>query len=59
MSEKCTENVDEVKIADENECVCSHIICVVLVVVALAMSYGIGAYFAYSCWYLKKRCYSY
>ena len=48
------ENIDEVKIDDENECVCSYIICVVLVVIALAISNGIGAYFVYSRWYLKK-----
>ena len=37
----------------ENECVCSYIICVVLIVITLAISFGIGAYFVYSCWYLK------
>ena len=51
---ECTGNIDELKIADENECVCSHTICVVLIVTALAISIGIGAYFAYSLWYLKK-----
>ena len=29
-TEECTENIDEVKIADENECVYSYTICVVL-----------------------------
>ena len=29
-AEECTKNIDEVKIADENECVCSCTICVVL-----------------------------
>ena len=51
---ECTGNIDELKIADENECVCSYTICVVLIVTALAISIGIGAYFAYSLWYLKK-----
>ena len=41
--EKCTENIDEVKIADENECLYSYAICVVLAVIALAISIGIGA----------------
>ena len=30
-----------------NECVCSYAICVVLAVIALTISIGIGAYFAY------------
>ena len=53
-AEEYTENIDEVKIADQNECVCSYIICVVLTVIALTISIGTGAYFVYSCWYLKK-----
>ena len=46
--------IDEIKIADENKCICSYTVCVVLAVTALATSIGIGAYFAYSCWYFKK-----
>ena len=53
-AEECTENIDDVKIADENECVCSYIICLVLVVIVLPIIIGIGAYFVYSRWYLKK-----
>ena len=53
-AEKCTENIDEVKISDENECARAYTICVILVVIALAISIGIGAYFAYSSWYLKE-----
>ena len=53
-AEGCTENMDQVKIADEIECVCSYTICVVLAVIALAFSIGIGSYFVYSCWYLKE-----
>ena len=52
--EACAENIDEVKIADENEHLCFHIIFVVLAVIALAISIGIGVYFAYSRYYLKK-----
>ena len=42
-------NIDEVKIAEMalsehgDECVCSYAICVVLAVIALAISIGIGA----------------
>ena len=52
--EECTEIIDKVKIDDENECLCSYTTCVVLTVIALAISIGIGDYFAYSRWYLKK-----
>ena len=34
-------------------CVCSYTICVILAAIALAISIGIGAYFAYFRWYLK------
>ena len=39
----------------ENECVCSYAICVVLAVIILTFSIGIGAYFVYSRWYLRKN----
>ena len=42
LVEECTENIDEVKSADQNESVCSYIICFVLVVIALAISIEIG-----------------
>ena len=55
---ECTENIDEVKIAKitstENACVCSYTFCAILAVIALAISIGIGGYFAFSHWYLKK-----
>ena len=62
--DECTENIDEVKTAKitstelhsaehENVCICSHRISVILAVIALAISIGIGAYFANFCWYLK------
>ena len=38
----------------ENVCVCFYTIFVILTVIVLAISIGIGAYFPYSCWYLKK-----
>ena len=58
---ECTENTDEVKIAEitstENVCVCSYTTCVILAEIASAISIKIGAYFAYfshSRWYSKK-----
>ena len=57
---ECTENIDEVKIAEitlaehENVCVCSYTICVILAVIALAISIGIGPYFDFSGLYVKK-----
>ena len=60
LNKECTENVDEIKIArvalfeHRNECVCSYTIYVVLAVIVLTISIGIGAYFVYSRWYLKK-----
>ena len=61
LVEECTENIDEVKISEitlaghDNMCVCSHTVCVILAVIALAINIGIGAYFAYSRWYLKRH----
>ena len=57
---ECTVNIDKVKIAEitfavrENVCVCSYIVCIFLAVIDLAISTGIGAYFAYFSWHLKK-----
>ena len=59
LVEECTEHI-EVKIAamtlfeHRNECICSYTIFVPLAVIALAVNTGIGAYFVYSCRYLKK-----
>ena len=58
--EECTANIDEGKIAEitlawhENVCVCSWTIYVVLIIMIFTIRIGIGAYFAYSRWYLKK-----
>ena len=38
----------------ENDGVCSYKIFVVMAVIVLTISIGIGAYFVYSRWYLKK-----
>ena len=53
LVEECTENIDEAKLTGialfehGNECVCSHTICIVLGVILLTVSIGIGAYFPY------------
>ena len=41
-------------IGHENKRVCSYKICFVLAVIVLTINIGIGAYFVYSRWYLKK-----
>ena len=62
---ECNENVDEVKIAEinstelhsaghENVRVCSYTIYVISAVIASAISFRIGASFAYSRLYLKE-----
>ena len=50
LTEECTENTDEVKIASENEHKikrCSCILYIVLFSIIFAISIGIGAYFIY------------
>ena len=53
LTEECTGNIDEARLAGialfepGNECVCSYTICIVLTVIALTVSIGIGAYFTY------------
>ena len=57
LIEQCTENIDEVKIASENKhgIKCSScILYIVLFSIILAINIGIGIYFVYSHWYLKK-----
>ena len=63
LVEECTENVEEVKIAGMaliehgNECACFYTVCVVLAVIALTISTGIGVYFSYKYmnhWFLIK-----
>ena len=55
------EYIDQVKIIEMtlfehgNECVCSYTMFVVLAAIVLTISIGTGAYFVYSCWYLKNN----
>ena len=56
---ECTENIEIISTdfhsaGHENVCVCSYTVCVILAVIALAISIGVGAHFAYARWYLKK-----
>ena len=57
MIEECTENIDEVKIAGENKhknkCR-SCTLYIVLFSILFTMNVGIGTYFVYFHWYLKK-----
>ena len=51
--EECSENIDEAKLYEIalfehiNECECSYTVCIFLVVIALTICIGIGAYFTY------------
>ena len=58
LTEECTENIDEVKIVNENKCVCSYTICVVLAFIALTINIGIGVLFCLFLLVFKKRGYS-
>ena len=63
LVEECSENIDEVKMSkmslaeDENKhknkCSFSTL-CIVLFSIIFAINIGIGTYFIYSYWYLKK-----
>ena len=57
LVEECTENIDEVKIASENEHKnksSSCILYIVLFSILFTINVGIGTYFVYFHWYLKK-----
>ena len=59
LVEECTKTVEEVKIAEnqnENMHKCnSCTLYIVLFSILVAISVGIGTYFVYSHWYLKKK----
>ena len=62
LVEECTENIEETRLAEktlsknENEHKCSSCtLYIVLFSIIPAMNIGIGIYFVYFCWYLKKR----
>ena len=57
LVEECTENIDVVEINNENENKHKYSSCIVYIVlfsIILAVNIGIGIYFVYSNWYLKK-----
>ena len=53
LVEECNENIDETRLTGValfehvNECACSNTVCIVLAVIALTVSIGVGAYFTY------------
>ena len=53
LVEKCTENIDVIKNKHKKEC-SSCIVYIVLFSIFFTISIGIGIYFVYSHWYLKK-----
>ena len=59
LVEECNENIDEAKLTEialfehKNECVCYYTVFIVLAVIALTVSIGIGAYFTYK--YIKRN----
>ena len=61
LVEECSENIDEAKLTKTalfehgNECVCSYTVCIVLAVIALTVSIGLGAYFTYKHISLNKE----
>ena len=66
LVDECTKKVEEVKLAKitstENENKHKYSSCtlgIVLFSIIFTIKIGIGTYFVYFRWYLKKRCYSY
>ena len=53
LLEECSENIDDTKLTDialsehGNECICSYTVCIVLAVIALPVTIGVGACFTY------------
>ena len=61
LTKECTKNVEEVKLAkitsteDENKHKCSFcVLHIILVLILSTINIGIGTYFVYFHWYLKK-----
>ena len=55
LIEERTENIDKIEIASENEYTCSSCtLYIVLFSIVFTINVGIGIYFVYSHWYLKK-----
>ena len=54
IDEECTETVEKLKIASKNEHKNKCSSCILYIVLFSIINIGIGAYFVYSHWYLKK-----
>ena len=65
LVEECSENIDEAKLTKTalfehgNECVCSYTVCIVLAVIALTVSIGVGAYFPLNTSVVIKKMFLY
>ena len=65
LVEECSENIDEAKLTEIalfehwNECVCSYTVCIVLAVIALTVSIGVGAYFPLNTSVVIKKMFLY
>ena len=63
LTQECTENVEEGKLAkitsaeDENKYKCSSCtLYIILILILFTINVGIGTYFVYFHWFLKKKC---
>ena len=65
LVQECTGNIEETRLVqitsakNENKHKCSScMLCIVLFSILFTINVGMGSYFVYSHWYLKKRFYS-
>ena len=57
LVEECTENIEEIRLVEINSTKCKHNSCtlyIMLFSIIFTINIGIGSYFIYSRWYLKK-----
>ena len=65
LVEECSEDTDEAKLSEVylfehiTECVCSYTVCIVLAVIALTVSIGVGAYFPLNTSVVIKKMFLY
>ena len=61
LVEKCDENIDQAKLTEialfehKNKCLCSYTIFIVLTVIVLTVSIGVGAYFVYHKYIIRNE----
>ena len=63
LTKESTENIDETKLVEINSTVWNSVenkctLYIALFSISFTINVGIGIYFLYFHWYLKKRCYS-